>query len=123
MSGDRLTLSQIAWLVAYAFGMAGGQLLFKAAALRYAPDSSAGERILSLVSNGYFLSAVVLYVSLTVLWVWLLTFTPLSRAYPFVALAFAITPLLGGWVFNEPLAPRFLLGIVTVLIGLFLIAG
>jgi drug/metabolite transporter (DMT)-like permease len=58
-----------------------------------------------------------------VLWVWLLTFTPLSRAYPFVALAFAITPLLGGLVFNEPIAPRLLLGIGTVLVGLFLIAG
>jgi len=97
--------------------------LFKAAALRYAPDSSVGERILSLLYNGYFLSAVVLYVALTVLWVWLLTFTPLSRAYPFVALAFAVTPLLGGWVFNEPMAPRLFVGIVIVLVGLFLIAG
>ena len=123
MSGDRLTLSQIAWLVAYAFGMAGGQLLFKAAALRYAPDSPVGERILSLLYNGYFLGAVALYVALTVIWVWLLTFTPLSRAYPFVALAFAMTPLLGGLVFNEPMAPRLLLGIGTGLVGLFLIAG
>jgi drug/metabolite transporter (DMT)-like permease len=123
MSADRLTLSQTAWLVAYAFGMAGGQMLFKAAALRYAPDSLPSERILSLLYNGYFLGAVVLYVGLTVLWVWLLTFTPLSRAYPFVALAFAITPLLGGWVFNEPMAPRLFVGIVTVLVGLFLIAG
>ena len=44
--------------------------------------------------NGYFFVAVILYAALTVLWVWILSFTPLSRAYPFVALAFALT---GAW--------------------------
>ena len=101
MSQDRLALSQVALLVAYAAGMAGGQMLFKAAALRYLPDGTATERAFSLVFNAYFLGAVALYVALTVLWVWLLTFIPLSRAYPFVALAFAITPLLGGHGFRR----------------------
>ena len=89
MSQDRLALSQVALLIAYATGMAGGQVLFKAAALRYLPDGTVAERAVSLVFNAYFLGAVALYVALTVLWVWLLTFIPLSRAYPFVALAFA----------------------------------
>jgi hypothetical protein len=35
--------------------------------------------------------------------VWILSFTPLSRAYPFLALAFALTPALGCLVFAEPL--------------------
>ena len=39
MSNDRLALSQAALLFAYAIGMAGGQLLFKSAALRYASDA------------------------------------------------------------------------------------
>jgi drug/metabolite transporter (DMT)-like permease len=123
MSSDRLTLSQIALLVAYAGGMAGGQLLFKAAALRHVPESPWGERLMSLVANIYFAGAIVLYVALTVLWVWILTFTPLSRAYPFVALAFAVTPLLGGLVFGEPLALRLLLGITLILCGLLLVAS
>ena len=123
MNDDRLALSQIALLLAYAAGMAGGQLLFKAAALRYSPDGPMGERLLSLVANAYFLGAVVLYGGLTVLWVWVLTFTPLSRAYPFVALAFAITPLLGGAVFGEPIAMRLVLGITLILGGLLLVAS
>jgi len=123
MNDGRLALSQIALLLAYAGGMAGGQLLFKAAALRYAPDAPLGERLLGVVANSYFLGAVVLYGSLTVLWVWVLTFTPLSRAYPFVALAFAITPLLGGLVFGEPIAPRLLFGIALILGGLLLVAS
>jgi drug/metabolite transporter (DMT)-like permease len=123
MNDDRLALSQVALLLAYAAGMAGGQLLFKAAALRYLPDGPLGERLLSIVLNSYFLVAVVLYGALTVLWVWVLTFTPLSRAYPFVALAFAITPLLGGLVFGEPVALRLMLGIALILGGLLLVAS
>jgi drug/metabolite transporter (DMT)-like permease len=123
MNDDRLALSQVALLLAYAAGMAGGQLLFKAAALRYLPDGPLGERLLSIVLSSYFLVAVVLYGALTVLWVWVLTFTPLSRAYPFVALAFAITPLLGGLVFGEPVALRLMLGIGLILSGLLLVAS
>ena len=123
MSNDRLALSQAALLLAYAAGMAGGQLLFKAAALRYASEAPLGERLLSLVQKVYFLVAVVLYVALTVLWVWILTFTPLSRAYPFVALAFAITPLLAGFVFGEAVTVRLMLGIGLILCGLLLVAG
>lgn len=123
MSDDRLALSQVALLVTYAAGMAGGQMLFKAAALRYLPGAPAVERAFSLVFNAYFLGAVTLYVALTVLWVWLLTFIPLSRAYPFVALAFAITPLLGGMIFGEPIAAKLLAGIALILGGLLLIAG
>jgi drug/metabolite transporter (DMT)-like permease len=119
----RLALSQVALLLAYAAGMAGGQLLFKAAALRDIPDGAMSQRLLSIVANSYFLGAIVLYGALTVLWVWVLTFTPLSRAYPFVALAFAITPLLGGLVFGEPVGLRLMLGIALILGGLLLVAS
>jgi drug/metabolite transporter (DMT)-like permease len=123
MGNDRLSLAQIALLTAYAAGMAGGQVLFKAAALRYLPEGAVGERLFSVMANVYFLGAVLLYVALTVLWVWVLTFTPLSRAYPFVALAFAVTPLLGGLVFGEPIAMRLILGMALILCGLVLVAS
>ena len=50
MSNDRLALSQAALLFAYAIGMAGGQLLFKSAALRYVSDAPLAERLFSLVA-------------------------------------------------------------------------
>ncbi len=120
---ERLSLVQIAGLCVYAAGMAGGQLLFKAASFRFASDAPIGERMLGLLHNGYFLLAVTLYAALTVLWVWVLSFTPLSRAYPFVALAFALTPALGGFVFGEPLSWRLIAGVVLILGGLVLVAG
>jgi drug/metabolite transporter (DMT)-like permease len=123
MHDDRLALPQIALLLAYAVGMAGGQLLFKAAALQYVPAAPLPERMLGLVGNGYFIAAAGCYVALTVLWVWILTFTPLARGYPFVALAFVVTPLLGALVFGEPITGRLVLGIGFILCGLVLVAS
>jgi drug/metabolite transporter (DMT)-like permease len=120
---ERLSFAHIAVLCAYAFGMAGGQMLFKLAALRVAIDRPIAERAFALLQNGYFLSALAAYFALAVIWVWILTFTPLSRAYPFVALAFAITPVLGGLLFGEPLTLRLMAGIAAILCGLLLVAG
>ena len=120
---DRLSLSQVAALMAYAATRAGGQLLFKTPALRGAGDGPLAERIAGFLLNGYFFVALILYAALTVLWVWILSFTQLSRAYPFLALAFALTPALGCLVFAEPLSIRLVIGIVLILCGLFFIAG
>ena len=76
---DRLSLSQVAALMTFAAAMAGGQLLFKMAALRGAGDGPLAERIAGFLLNGYFFDALILYAALTVLWVWILSFTG-SRA-------------------------------------------
>ena len=121
MMNDRLSLLQITALAIYSMGMAGGQILFKLAAVRSMPSRSLAERALDLLQNGYFLAALVLYSVLSVLWVWVLSVTPLSRAYPFVALAFVLTPLLGGLLFDEAISIRLLGGMALILCGLFLV--
>jgi drug/metabolite transporter (DMT)-like permease len=123
MMNDRLSFAQIALLVAYAAGMVGGQILFKLAALKAPVEGSLGERLPGLMLNWNFIAAVTLYAALSVLWVWILTFTPLSRAYVFVALAFAITPLLGGWLFAEPISARLVVGIVLICCGLLFVTA
>lgn len=123
MMNDRLTLAQIALLCVYALGMAGGQLLFKAAALQSAPSAPLPDRFFLLLQNWRFLLALALYFGLAVLWVWVLSFTPLSRAYPFVALAFAVTPVAASLMFSEPLTARVLVGILVILGGLILVSG
>ena len=120
---DRLSLAQIVALVAYAGAMVGGQLLFKMAALRAVHEGPFIERAMGLLLNGYFLVALVLYAALAGVWVWILTFTPLSRAYPFVALAFALTQALGGLMFAEPISVRLVIGIGLILCGLLFVAG
>ena len=113
MSGDRLTFSQILLLTVYAVGMTAGQLLFKMAANSYGiADDGAGGRLLGLF----------LYAGFALLWVWILSFTPLSRAYPFVALAFALTPLLASSLFGETISLRLIIGLLLILGGLFFVS-
>ena len=123
MSDHRLGTAQILLLAAYAAGMAGGQLLFKLAAQQLTPDAGLAERLIELAGNAWFYAAFALYCALALAWIWILTFTPLSRAYPFVALAFAITPLLGAWVFAEPIGWRLVGGIAVIAAGLLLVVG
>jgi drug/metabolite transporter (DMT)-like permease len=120
---ERLSVTQIVVLCAYAAGMAGGQVLFKLVAMRFAGDAPLAGRVLELLQNGIFLLAMVLYLALALLWVWILSFTPLSRAYPFVALAFAITPVLASLLFSEPMTVRLAMGIAVILCGLVLVTG
>ena len=100
---DRLSLSQVAALMAYAATTAGGQLRFKTPALRGAGDGPLAERIAGFLLNGYFFRCAHSLRRADRSVVWTLSFTPLSRAYPFLALAFALTPALGCLVFAEPL--------------------
>jgi drug/metabolite transporter (DMT)-like permease len=120
---DSLSLAQIALLSSYAVAMAIGQVMFKLAAVHMPSVGSLMERLTSLAHNGFFLAALALYGALTLLWVWILTFTPLSRAYVFIALAFAITPLAGGYLFGEPISLRLVIGVGLIVGGLLCVAG
>jgi drug/metabolite transporter (DMT)-like permease len=118
-----LSLAQVVILCGYAAGMAAGQILFKLASLRLAPDGPLLERMSGLLQNWLFLAALAIYLALSVLWVWILSFTPLSRAYLFVALSFAIVPVAGTLLFGEPISPRLMIGIGLILCGLLFVAG
>ena len=120
---DRLSWLQISLLVTYAVAMAGGQILFKLAALRGPASGDFSERLGAMAANKFFAAAIGLYAVLTLLWVWILSFTPLSRAYLFVALAFAITPFAGGVVFGEPITMRLAIGVAVIVFGLIIVAG
>lgn len=118
---------QITLLLAYAVGMSLGQFLFKLAAVSLSPYKGAaptiGERLFQLGLNPYFVAAILMYAGLSVLWVWILTFTPLSRAYPFVALTIIITPLVSHFLFVEPLGVKFFIGLSFVAVGLVLVSS
>jgi len=118
-----LSLAQVVILCGYAAGMAAGQILFKLASIRLAPEDSLVERISGLFQNWLFIAALAIYLALSLLWVWILSFTPLSRAYLFVALSFAIVPVAGALLFSEPMPLRLVIGIGLILCGLLFVAG
>ena len=109
-------------IVGYSLAMAAGQLLFKAAAQMAPTGSSLAEKIIASGGSGYFLFAFALYAALSLFWVWILTFTPLSLAYPFVALAFGVTPVLAAWLFGDPLTVRILVGSGLIAFGIIVVA-
>ena len=118
-----LSMTQVLLLCLYAAGMAAGQMLFKLASLRMLTDAPLAERLGALLQNWAFVTALAIYLALSVLWVWILTFTPISRAYLFVALSFVLVPIFGIVLFSEPISLRLAIGIAVILCGLFLVAG
>ena len=116
----RLTLTQIAILVAYAAGMAVGQLLFKQAASVIGRDVSRLGWLAYF--NAYVVAALGIYMALTFLWIWVLRQVPLSKAYPFVALSFVFTPLLAFALFDEDVSAGYLAGLLLIVVGVAVIA-
>lgn len=120
-----MNTKQIIALLIYSLGMSVGQMLFKKTSLTTVHQPEAGKAwqvITPLVFNPYFMSAFVLYIALTCVWVWILTFTPLSRAYPFVGLSYIFVPILSLFIFGEQLSTRFFIGVGAIIIGLYLVA-
>ena len=121
MMERQLSLATILILLTYSVALAGGQVLFKLAALRFAPAARWTDNVLSLALNPYLVVAVLLYALLSVVWVWVLTFVPLSIAYPFVALTFVLTVASGALLFGEPVTLRLVLGGLMIIAGLIVI--
>lgn len=105
--------------------MALGQIMFKMASgqLHGMTGVPLPRLALAIAINPWFIGAILLYGALSVTWVWILAAVPLSTAYPFVALSFVITPLLGHLVFGDPFGLNQIAGLVLLLIGLFLIVS
>jgi drug/metabolite transporter (DMT)-like permease len=94
-------------LAIFTFVMVVGQLTFKRVAQSLDGISGIGAILRHLVLNPWFLAALMLYGGATLLWVMVLRETPLSKAYMFVALAFALVPLGASVLFHESLGQRY----------------
>ena len=116
-----MTAWNVVLLAAYALGMSAGQILFKLAADRVNTTTGSRLFILGLVGNVYFVAAVLLYGLMTVLWVWILTRVPLTKAYPFVVLAFVFTPALAAFLFGERFGSWYVVSILLIVSGLGLL--
>jgi drug/metabolite transporter (DMT)-like permease len=117
----KLSILQILLLIAMAFTLATGQVLFKLAAVQLPSKSPLGSLLIACL-NWHMLLALVVYGIATGLWVYLLRDVPLTRAYPFLALAFAVVPFAGWVVFSEPISLRYWMGLGIMLAGLYLVA-
>ena len=97
-----------------------GQILFKLAARGLDGTESLVSQIMV---NHYLWIALTVYAVATIFWIGLLRQIPLSVAYPFVALAFFIVPVLGHWILGEPLRWQNLVGAVAIVVGVWISVG
>jgi len=113
-------LSQILLSV---FGISAGQMLLKLAAINLKNPHALGVWVAGYCINAYLIAGVCLLGISTLLWVWVLRTLPLSIAYPFMALAFIIVPLLGHFLLHEPIGWRNLVGGLLIAFGVVLVAA
>lgn len=79
-------------------------------------------KVLGLLTSPFVLLGLTLYGFGAVLWLFALRQLDLSLAYPFVAMSFVMIVLSGIFVFNEPVNPSRLAGIVLIVAGLVVMA-
>ncbi|MEW9625030.1 EamA family transporter [Rhodanobacter geophilus] len=103
-------------------GISSGQLLLKMAAMNLKNPNAVGIWLGRYCINLYLIAGIGLLGISTLLWIWVLRTLPLSLAYPFMALAFIIVPILGHFLLNEPLGVRNFLGGVLIALGVVVVS-
>lgn len=105
--------------------IACGQIIFKYAAKELHIDPTQAY-VTILKTNVYPIGlvalALALYLISTVAWVQALRTVPLSIAFMFNSVAFVLVPVASSLLFNEPISKYFVLGMVLIISGIFVIS-
>jgi len=103
-----------------------GQLALKLGVMG-APVGSAAERgvfafLFAAAASPAVWAGLAIYTAGVVLWLWILSKTELSLAYPFLGIGFLITMILGVVVLHEGVTPLRIAGTVLISVGCVLVA-
>ncbi|WP_312043081.1 EamA family transporter [Erwinia sp.] len=95
-------------------GIAAGQIMFKLSAIAMHKSGT----MFSFNALAILFCAFALYGITTVAWVWVLQKIELGKAYPLMALAFAIVPI-GSYLFlGEKFTYQYFFGVALIIIGI-----
>ena len=95
-------------------GLAIGQILFKASAIKLAHIGSFFDFKVATM----LLAAICLYGITSVAWVWVLQKVELGRVYPLMALAFVLVPLGSYIFFGERFSSQYFIGVALIIVGI-----
>ena len=109
-----MSISQVILIFLTVVLLSIGQVLFKLAAM-----DIKNVNFFSILQPKLIL-ALCLYGVATIMWIAILRHTPLRLAYPFVALAFLIVPVLSWLWINEPISVNAFVGGAVILIGVWI---
>ncbi len=114
---NSITIIQFFHLIVYSLLLSCGQFLFKFAAMKI-NTSNLQSFIISTI-NIYTIVGFMFFCLSAFLWLFILKTTPLSIAYPFMALGFLIVPIGSYLFFNETLSIDYLIGVCLIVTGIY----
>ncbi len=118
----KITLNQGLILLSQVVLMSLGQVAFKLVSKRLGAGSLLHAAVKLPLSTGFWIVCAI-YVFIMVYGIWILTFVPLSLAYPFQATTLLIVPWLSRLFFKEPVPPRYWLSLSLIVLGVGLITA
>lgn len=111
-----MTPLQLLFILLTVCALSAGQILFKLAAqsINFSRDAW-----LSSMFEPRLLIALAVYAVATVMWLAVLKIMPLRMAYPFVALAFVIVPIMAHFFLGEKLNFNTFIGAALIGTGVY----
>jgi drug/metabolite transporter (DMT)-like permease len=100
--------------------LAGGQILFKTGMKDKVIDSV--PAIIKMIFTPFVFSGLVLYAFTAILWLYILSKIPISRAYPIQALAYPLVLIAAKIMFNENITMSRWFGIGIIVAGIIVVA-
>lgn len=120
-------MSPITWMLVIA-GVAlnaTAQLLLKWATGAVGPIALTRDGLASaapqLLSHAGSWAGIACYAVSVLIWILALSRAPVSVIYPLLSLGYIVNAVAALWLFDEPLAPAKLLGIVVIVLGVFIL--
>lgn len=116
---ERAWLS-IAFLAGMIMLMTAAQVMFKLAG-----DHALAQMglVRSLISNPWLWIGLLFSAAGMLCWLLTLRKISLASAYPWTALIYVFTPLASALLFDDPLGAKYLLGLTSIVAGVFFTAG
>lgn len=114
------TWASIASLAGMIIFMTAAQVMFKLAGNHVVAQMGL---VRALMSNPWLWIGLLLSGAGMLCWLLTLRKTPLASAYPWTALIYVFTPLASALLFNDPLDGKYLLGLGSIVAGVFFTAG
>jgi len=114
---NRIPASILAYALAFAcvIGISTGQVLFKIVA-------SSNGLLIEKIFTVKFIIAISIYIGATLLWLWVLRHLPLMTAYPLMALAFIIVPIMSFYTLDENIGVKEMAGGIIIMIGVMIMS-
>lgn len=94
-----------------------GQVMLKHAMVRVGRLHLSFEMISRAFLQPYFVLAIAIYVLALLIWMQVLSSTPLNIAYSVLAITYVLVPIFSYFVFGEQMAPGQMVGVALILIG------